>query len=85
MSYTNEPGTGALFKNEKDGKPNRPDYKGPFYERVGDEVVEREIAAWIKTSKKGTQYLSFRVRDKFVPAKREEKPAEPELNDDVPF
>lgn len=69
MSYDNKPGTGALFKNRNKKSDAAPDYRGPYYEKVGDGVVEREIAAWAKISQKGENYLSIKVGDKFVPRK----------------
>lgn len=66
MSYENKPGTGALFKKDKRHE-KQPDYSGPYYEKVGDGVVERQIAAWVKKSKKGETYLSLQVSDRFDP------------------
>lgn len=86
MSYENKPGTGALFRQKDKRSENAPDYKGPFYETVDGQVIEREIAGWIKTSKAGKPYLSIKVGDKFVPAARaEQKPDPVPFNDEVPF
>ena len=74
MSYENKPGSGALFKRDKKGE-RQPDYSGPYYEQVGDGVVERQIAAWIRKSKKGETYLSIQVTDRFE-AKRVGPPIE---------
>lgn len=83
MSYENKPGTGALFKNEQKKSDKHPDLRGPFYESIEGETVEREISAWVRKSKKGQTYLSLQVRDKFVPSRTEAPSEEP--NDDIPF
>lgn len=84
MTYENKPGTGCLFRNERKQKETHPDYRGPFYEKVGDGVVEREISAWEKQSKNGTKYLWFKVGDKFVP-NRIGPPLEPPAKEEPPF
>lgn len=62
MSYDNT-NTGALFKNDKKTSENQPDYKGNIYLPDG---VEKDLAAWIKTSKAGKKYMSLKISDKFV-------------------
>lgn len=49
------PNSGSLFKNTKKNAPNQPDYEGSA---LIDGVTKR-IAAWIKTSKNGTTYMSL--------------------------
>lgn len=50
---------GALFKNDKEGNESRPDYKG----KLNVEGKDLEIAAWLKTSKSGTKYMSLVVSE----------------------
>ena len=52
--------SGALFKNDKEGNENRPDYKGS----VNVNGVDFWISSWIKTSKKGQKYMSLSVQPK---------------------
>ena len=54
--------TGALFKAEKDGNEKRPDYRGS----AEIDRVEYWVSAWIRTSKKGEQFMSL----KFEPPSR---------------
>lgn len=86
--YSNE-NTGVLFKNDKEGNENRPDYKGKIF--FGNE--EKQLAAWIKTSKNGQKYMSLSVSE---PYNAENKPAQqsepaqqntgaPTYDSDVPF
>ena len=88
MSYENKPGTGALFKQDKKSE-KAPDYKGPYYDYDSNgNVIEREIAAWIRKSASGKTYMSLKVGDKFVPAKRDQSATPPPsdgFSDDIPF
>ncbi len=59
MEYDNTD-SGALFKNDKEGNESRPDYTGEIYDANGQ---KRRIAAWLKTSKSGTKFMSLRVSD----------------------
>ena len=56
MAYEHREGQGSLFKNEKQND-RQPDYKGTIL--VGG--VTYEIAAWERTSQKGTGYLSLQA------------------------
>ena len=60
MSDYDNTNSGALFKNDKEGNDNRPDYKGSI--NVGG--VEFWISSWIKTSKAGKKYMSLSVQPK---------------------
>ena len=55
MAYEQNPNSGSLFRNEKKNAPNQPDYEGNAL--VGGKTYR--IAAWIKTSKNGTKYMSL--------------------------
>lgn len=50
--------SGALFKNDKKGNENWPDYRGKL--NVGGD--DYWISAWLKTSKKGQKYMSLSVQ-----------------------
>jgi len=76
--------TGALFKNDKKGNANWPDYRGSI--NVGGE--EFWLNAWLKTSKKGDKYMSLSVKpkeDQGQTQKPKSEPNEPDPNDDIPF
>ena|SRR3990167_3503903 len=61
---------GALFKNDKEGGNEKwPDYKGAC-EIAG---VEYWIAGWIKTSKKGSKFMSLTFKPKDDERKPEPK------------
>lgn len=60
MSNYDNTNSGALFKNDKDGNESRPDYKGSI--NVGG--VDYWISSWLKTSKKGTKFMSLSVQPK---------------------
>ena len=86
MTYENKPGTGALFKNDKKGNDKAPDYRGPIYERIDGDVVERQISAWLRKSKSGQSYMSLQVKDKFVPSQAQAAPAkDDDFDDKIPF
>ncbi len=74
---------GVLFKNDPQGNPKRPQYRGSL--NVGGE--EYNLSAWIKESKKtGDKFLSLSVEPKKDAPKRAAAPAaEPDFNDDIPF
>lgn len=65
--------SGAIFRNVKKEKETQPDYKG----MAVIDGKDKEIAAWVKTSQKGTQYLSIKISDSY-----EKKEVE---NDPLPF
>jgi len=52
---------GVLFKNDKQGNENRPDYKG----KITVNGVEYWLSAWINESKKdGKRYMALKVQEK---------------------
>lgn len=55
MAYEQNSNSGSLFRNEKKNAPNQPDYEGNAL--VNGKTYR--IAAWIKTSKNGTKYMSL--------------------------
>lgn len=96
MAYEHKEGQGSLFKNEK-ANDRQPDFKGAIV--IGG--VTYEVAAWEKTSQRGTKFLSLQAS---LPRERAEQqpqqsvyqaPVEPEAtmtdfgapypNEDLPF
>jgi uncharacterized protein (DUF736 family) len=75
--------TGALFKNDKDGNESRPDYRGS----AEIDRVEYWVSAWIRTSKKGEKFMSLKFEAKQASArpKVNQRPAQPDFNDRIPF
>jgi uncharacterized protein (DUF736 family) len=71
--------TGALFKNNEKENDNHPDYRGS----INVAGAEFWISGWLKTSKKGTRFMSLAIKPK-----EDDKPAaktEPEFDDEIPF
>ena len=67
--------SGALFKNDKQGHENWPDYQGKIETESGQTYW---IAGWIRKSKKGETYMSLALT----------KPENPETkgdDGDIPF
>lgn len=83
MSDYDDTNRGALFKNDKKESDKHPDYKGSI--NVGG--VDYWIASWIKTSGKGTKYMSLSVEPKeTAPAKAApKKQAARDDDQDIPF
>ena len=69
--FEQKPGTISLFKVDKEGNENRPDWSGPMKTEDGTEL---QVALWISESQKGLSYLSGKVQ----------KPYE-KSEDSVPF
>ena len=70
--------TGVLFKNNQEGNPSRPWYKG----KINIEGQEYELAAWVRESKKdGSKFLSLKAspaKEKGEARDREQPPFEEE-------
>lgn len=56
MAYEHKEGQGSLFKNEKQND-RQPDYKGT----IVINGTTYEVAAWERTSQRGSQYLSLQA------------------------
>lgn len=78
---------GVLFKNEDKQEERHADYRGS----MNIDGKEFWLDAWIRTSKKGTKFMSLSVKPKMArehaggtrnPPPREEAPA---FDDDIPF
>ncbi len=76
---------GALFKNDKQGNEQRPDYRGTL-DVNGQQFW---ISAWLKSSKAGNKYMSLSVQPKEAKddrrPERGAQPAAAPVNDDVPW
>lgn len=96
MAYEAKPGSGALFKNDKQGNDRAPDYKGDITLLDGSKA---RLAAWIKDGRNG-KFMSLKLeepRDGSFPASgggadrgvsggdRDDTRGGYDLNDDVPF
>jgi hypothetical protein len=79
MAYDNT-NSGALFKNDDKQGDKSPDYKGT----LNVDGVEFWLNAWIKTSKKGTKFMSLSAKPKAEKVERSRSVRE-ELNDEIPF
>lgn len=91
MSNYDNSNSGALFRNDKQGNDNWPDYRGQA--EVGG--VQYWVSAWINESKKdGTKFMSLKFQPKQAaqhkggaknpPAQRAAASA-PEFDDSIPF
>lgn len=58
---------GALFQNEKQND-RQPDYKGTC---TDENDVKFDIAGWLKTSAKGTKYISILIKEPYQSEKKE--------------
>lgn len=57
MAFELKPGSGTLFKNDKDGNDARPDYRGEIKLESGETL---RLAAWIKEGQKG-KFMSLKI------------------------
>lgn len=80
MAEYDNTNSGALFKNEDKETEKHPDYKGS----VNVDGTEYWLSAWLKTSKKGTKFMSLAVKpkDDKAPAKSRQTDDDP---DSIPF
>ena len=61
------PNSGAIFKNDKEGNPARPDYTG----NAEVDGVDYWLSAWIKEGKKG-KFMSLSFKAKDAPAQNQQ-------------
>lgn len=87
MAYEMREGQGNLFKNDKQGKESRPDYRGEIM--VGGQVYR--LSAWLKDGRKG-KFMSINAQlkeDRPVNSVGEREQPRPtkqdEFDDDIPF
>lgn len=69
-TYTPKEGSGALFKNDKQGNENCPDYRGDLFVNG----VMLEVAGWIKDGAKG-KFMSLSAKPKEQQQAAQSKPA----------
>lgn len=72
---------GALFKNNDKTDDKHADYRGEI-NIDGDEFW---LNAWIKTSKKGTKFLSLSVKSKDAAAAKPKSAFGDAMNDEIGF
>lgn len=77
--------SGALFKNDKEGKESRPDYRGT----LNVNGTDFWISAWLKSSKAGQKYMSLSAQPKQAKdikgAVAHKEPAAADFDDEIPF
>ena len=81
MAYEQRNDTGSLFKNKDKKSDNHPDYNGSAM--IDD--VEYWMSAWLKTSDKGTKWMSFAFKPKEEEQEEEQEEETPDLDDEIPF
>lgn len=57
--FTKKEGQGSLFANDRKTSPNQPDFTGSIM--IGG--VDKRLAAWKRTAKNGSTYLSISISD----------------------
>jgi hypothetical protein len=88
MAYELKPGQGSIFKNEKNGVENRPDYTGTGMTPDGREV---KFSMWVKRPDGKTPYFSVSMQYKEQSSPVAAKQPEPVkvkaevISDDLPF
>jgi hypothetical protein len=91
MAYETRDGDCVLFENTKKAKEKQPDWRG----KVRLNGKDYDLVFWIKTSAKGTTFLSGRVGDEIkeepktsgFASQSRPKPvaASQQLDDDIPW
>ena len=80
MAEYDNKNTFVLFKNDKQGNDKRPDYSGTI---VLEDGTEKQLAAWIRESKKdGSKFMSGTISE---PYKAKEPAPALEGDDDIPW
>jgi hypothetical protein len=72
---------GALFKNTEKEDPKHADYRGEI--NVNGEQFW--LNAWLRTSKKGTKFLSLSVKPKDAAAAKPKPTPDNNMSDEIPF
>jgi uncharacterized protein (DUF736 family) len=86
MAYEQKDNSGSLFKNDKKESDRHPDYRGTCMVNG----VEMAMSAWLKTSAKGTKWMSFSFSEPYrkeaaAPVKDEWADSFDDSNSDIPF
>lgn len=90
MAYEVKPGQGSLFKNKRKDSDKHPDYTGEVHIPPGWGGKKVNIAAWLKTSQKGTKFMSLNLSDPSdrKPSAKQDAKADmkkADLDDEIPF
>ena len=81
MSFEKREGSGALFKNDKEGVEARPDYRGDILV----DGVEYWLSGWIKEGKNG-KFMSLQAKRKDAPQPViKDTKTPPGISEDIPF
>jgi len=81
MSDYKEEDTFVLFKNDKKSD-NQPDYKGNL---TWGDGTKKDIAVWIRTSKKGTKFMSGKISEPWQKEQQATEVIAEPLDDEIPF
>lgn len=81
MAFEQKDNSGALFKNAKKEKETHPDYQGECV--VNGQKLR--IAAWLKTSSKGTRYMSLAFSEPQERPQTKPKGKFDDMEDDIPW
>lgn len=81
MAFEQREGSGSLFKSDQKGNANAPGYRGDLLING----VLFELAAWVKTTQKGDKFFSLSAKVKGAKYEAKPKPAEDDLESDLPF
>ena len=72
---------GVLFKNDKNGNPKRPQYRGS----INVAGTDYNISAWIKESRKdGSKFMSLSVEPKKDAKPKVQVPVQDFVDDELP-
>ena len=81
MSEYDNTNRGVLFKNDQNGNPKRPQYRGSL--NVGG--TDYNISAWIKESRKdGSKFMSLSVEPKKESKPKVQIPVQDFVDDELP-
>lgn len=81
MSEYDNTNRGVLFKNDQNGNPKRPQYRGSL--NVGG--TDYNISAWIKESRKdGSKFMSLSVEPKKESKPKVQVPVQDFVDDELP-
>jgi uncharacterized protein (DUF736 family) len=82
MAEYDNKNTFILFRNDKNGNEKAPDYSGTVTLADGS---EKQLAAWLRESQKGTKFLSGRISEPYKPKESAQQNNVVEGEDDLPF
>jgi len=83
MAEYDNKNTFVLFKNDKQGNDKRPDYSGTI---VLEDGTEKQLAAWIRESKKdGSKFMSGTISEPYKPKEESPQPALEGADEDIPW